>query len=752
MTVKLRLMFAFSILIIMSVILGAVSLQQIGKINDALNLVVNDRMPKVTTLMEIDQRRVSLERDIGQLIQARSRASENQALRRINHRLQADDKAYKFLNDTLISGTSLALLKKANQAHQAQLKNLNRIIKLTQSGQSRMANRLFLSSNTRQLSTTYRNAIRELTDYQKTQSDQASHAGSQFGKQATTITIIVLVLSIAVGMAFFIWIMRVVVRPVISMQKAMQEVVDTGEFDKQVKVESRDEIGLSVEALNRLLQNMQNAISDANTTIGALAEGDFSKRVTRDYVGDLDTLKQGVNTSADNVTKIMGELNRVMQSLHDGQFDVEVNTAAKGEYRAMLVTTSEAMHAINQVVNDINQVMAAMQNGRFQERVTAESRGELDLMKQRINNSMEDLDSAMTEIIRVVVAQSEGDLTHHIDAQYQGDLETLKQAVNTSADKLVSVIAKAMEASRIVSGAAQEVSKGSADLSQRVQEQAAALEQTSSTMDEMNSAVEANTENSQRAAEVAQAVQAQSNEGSEVMQQTIDAMNEIQESSYKISDIVTLIDGIAFQTNLLALNAAVEAARAGEHGRGFAVVAGEVRALAQKSAEAAKDIKALIDESVTRIEQGTGLAAKSGEMLTAINQSIHSVTEMVEQIANASAEQANGVGQVNVAITQIDQVTQQNAALVEETTAAAESMNDQSTILLKDMSFFNTGRVIEHSSKELNLIEHHQTDAEAQKTADGKESEPEDSGKEPLKLEVKTPEKKQDPSDQWSEF
>ena len=218
------------------------------------------------------------------------------------------------------------------------------------------------------------------------------------------------------------------------------------------------------------------------------------------------------------------------------------------------------------------------------------------------------------------------------------------------------------------------------------------MEETSATMDEMNSAVQANTENAQQAARVAEDVQKRANDGSRVMQQTIEAMNAIQESSHKIADIVSLIDGIAFQTNLLALNAAVEAARAGDHGRGFAVVAGEVRALAQKSAEAAKDIKTLIDESVTRIDQGTQLASQSGEMLNTINQSIDSVTQMVSQIARASAEQANGVTQVHEAISQIDQVTQQNAALVEETTAAAESMSEQSMVLREDMAFFNTGR------------------------------------------------------------
>jgi len=186
-------------------------------------------------------------------------------------------------------------------------------------------------------------------------------------------------------------------------------------------------------------------------------------------------------------------------------------------------------------------------------------------------------------------------------------------------------------------------------------------------------------------------VQTKTQQGAGVMQQTIASMNAIQQSSHKIADIVSLIDGIAFQTNLLALNAAVEAARAGDHGRGFAVVAGEVRALAQKSAEAAKDIKHLIDESVGRINEGTELASQSGEMLNGIHGAIEEVVTMIEQIAQASQEQAQGVGQVHQAITNIDQVTQQNAALVEETTASTESLTQEADNLRQNMAFFQTG-------------------------------------------------------------
>ncbi|MBE0494550.1 MAG: PAS domain S-box protein [Thiomicrospira sp.] len=267
-------------------------------------------------------------------------------------------------------------------------------------------------------------------------------------------------------------------------------------------------------------------------------------------------------------------------------------------------------------------------------------------------------------------------------------IESLAEGFNTMSGKLTRVITNAVNASNIVRHAADEVAAGSSDLSQRVQQQAAAIEETSATMEQMTSAVQNTTENAQRSAEMAKQVQAKSTDSAQVMQKTIEAMTEIQASSHKIADIVSLIDGIAFQTNLLALNAAVEAARAGDHGRGFAVVAGEVRALAQKSAEAAKDIKNLIDESVSRINDGTRLATESGESLDGISLSIDEMVAMITQIANASAEQSEGIRQVNSAITQIDDATQQNAALVEETTAASQTLSEQSSILQSDMAYF----------------------------------------------------------------
>jgi methyl-accepting chemotaxis protein len=294
----------------------------------------------------------------------------------------------------------------------------------------------------------------------------------------------------------------------------------------------------------------------------------------------------------------------------------------------------------------------------------------------------------LSHTVSVAHQIAEGKLGHDIQVTRSDELGQLQEAFRAMDERLSAIVGEVRHGSGSVSTAAQQISRGNDDLSQRTQEQASSLEETASSMEEMTSTVKQNAENASHANQLARGAREQAERGGEVVAQTVVAMREINSSSKKISDIVSLIDEIAFQTNLLALNAAVEAARAGEQGRGFAVVATEVRNLAQRSAGAAKEIKGLINDSAGKVKAGSELVDQSGKALAEIVESVKKVTDIVAEIAAASSEQSAGIDQVNHAVLQMDEMTQQNAALVEESAAAARAMHEQANELSRQVSFF----------------------------------------------------------------
>ena len=358
---------------------------------------------------------------------------------------------------------------------------------------------------------------------------------------------------------------------------------------------------------------------------------------------------------------------------------------------------------------EVDAIVEAAASGDLSRRIeTVGKHGFFLNLAEGLNRLLGIADDVVNDTIRVFDALAHGNLTRKIDTDYMGSFGKLKQDANSTVERLTEVITRIREAASTVSTGASEIAQGNADLSKRTESQASSLEETASSMEEMTSAVKQTSENAVHANELANSARGKAQEGGQVVSKAVGAMEEINHASKKISDIIGVIDEIAFQTNLLALNAAVEAARAGEQGRGFAVVAGEVRNLAQRSAAAAKEIKDLIRDSVDKVEAGTSLVNASGKTLNEIIDAVDRVSAMIQEISTAASEQSAGIDQVNSAVAQMDEMTQQNAALVEEATAAGEAMAGQAQSMTQLMEFFTVegfggGRMVSGSDMMMSM-------------------------------------------------
>jgi len=427
------------------------------------------------------------------------------------------------------------------------------------------------------------------------------------------------------------------------------------------------------------IEDRSNAIEEAWQSYLDAGEGEMSAREA-EIAEEWQTARE---RQANN-------MQMVLDALFDGEEDlarrIEQNQLAVGALDVDAGARQLRDFVGNQVTNVVENASAAMDR-QSQVILGVIIFGLLALMLLAfliVKNIKEALEKASNVVKRI----SAGNLGSKVTVYNRDEIGVMIEQLSSMDERLADIVKNVRDSANSVDTASHEIAAGTDDLAQRTQEQASSIEETASSMEQMTSTVKNNADNAQEANQLASGTRQEAERGGEVVKKAVTAMRDIDESSGKIVEIISVIDEIAFQTNLLALNAAVEAARAGEQGRGFAVVATEVRNLAQRSAKAAKEIKELINDSVGKIKNGSELVEESGKTLGGIVDNVRRVTEIVAEIAAASNEQASGIDQVNRAVMQMDEVTQQNASLVEETAAASRSMQDQAATLLERMAFF----------------------------------------------------------------
>jgi len=523
-------------------------------------------------------------------------------------------------------------------------------------------------------------ALAEFADLQQKLVEEAAQDMRALAARTTTLLSLFGMLSLGLGVIAAWLISRSLTRPLAQVQASINAVT-RGDLSVRHQDDSPDEVGQMLRATDGMVSLLQRFSQQTQLMIGKHAAEDISHRMPVDFPGVYGELAQGMNTMVfehlDAIVDAIEVLNQYAQG--DLSRDARRLPGSRAILHESMDAAKASLHAINQ---DIQRLAAAAAAGDFSVRGdAAEYRHDFRRMIEDLNRLMATADGSLGALSKVLGAMAEGDLTRRIEGDFQGVFATMQRDTNRTAENLAGIIRRIQEASGAIASASDEIAAGNADLSRRTESQAANLEETAASMEELTSTVRQNAEHAQQADAASRSAGDALQQTAQAVQDVVRVMGQINASSLRIGEMVSLIDGIAFQTNILALNAAVEAARAGEQGRGFAVVASEVRTLAQRAAASAKDIKALIDESTGRVEAGIGIARQTEAAIGKLTDAAGQTGHLVQQIAQASVEQAAGIEQVNQTIAQMDEATQQNAALVEEASAAARAMAGQAADL-----------------------------------------------------------------------
>ncbi|PPU51687.1 methyl-accepting chemotaxis protein [Xanthomonas arboricola] len=492
------------------------------------------------------------------------------------------------------------------------------------------------------------------------------------------------VLCIAFG-----WIVARAITQPLNRAVGIAHAVSSGKLDNSISIDRNDEVGQLLQAMDSMQRQLRRVIQ-AQTDMGDKHEaGMVSHRIAeQEFPGEFGSMVRASNALVSSHIAVTMQIVALTERYAAGDLSQQLEPLP-GEKAVISQSINDVRASLLSINGEIKRLASAAAAGDFSARGD-ETAFEHDFRQivVDLNHLMSSSDKSLGAVSQVLQAIASGDLTTRMHGDFAGVFARMRDDANTTVDRLTDIVGRIQHSSSEIDTAAGEIAAGNQDLSRRTEQQAASLEETAASMEELTSTVRQNAEHALQANELARNAASVASKGGEVVSQVVGTMSGIETSSKKIAEIISVIDGIAFQTNILALNAAVEAARAGEQGRGFAVVASEVRTLAQRSSAAAKEIKELIDASVGKVAEGSVLVHKAGTTMTEIVASVNRVTDIMGQITAASSEQSAGIEQVNQTVIQMDETTQQNAALVEEAMAAARAMEKQSSTLTQLVSLF----------------------------------------------------------------
>ncbi len=531
-------------------------------------------------------------------------------------------------------------------------------------------------------------ALSDGVDFEEKESRDAAAEAIRLGERSLLQLLVLGGVALLVGIGASVMIGRSLTGP-LARAVNLAERLSKGQLDQEFRLGGRDELTQLGEAMASVRQSVQAAIGAQLQMAEQHEAGAIRYRMDAGaFPGDFGRMVQATNSLVESHVQVELLMAEVMQryAIGDLSRDLPDYPGEKGTLTHTLAAVKQSLMAINAQIDELARAARA---GDFSMRGDAAAfQYQFKAMVEHLNGMMASSQASIADVSDVLRAISHGDLTARMDGEYDGVFARMRDDANTTTAQLTGIVRGIQVAADSINNAAQELAAGNNDLSRRTEQQAANLEEAAASMEELTSTVRQNAELARQADSEAHAAGAAVRETEQAMAQMASVMGEIDQSSARISEISTVIDGIAFQTNILALNAAVEAARAGEQGRGFAVVASEVRTLAQRAGVAAKEIKELIEDAAAKVKSGLAVTVESEAAIARVAQASSRTTQLMSDIAAASKEQAAGIEQVNQVVVQMDQVTQQNAALVEEATAASRALEEQAHALTTSVSVF----------------------------------------------------------------
>ncbi|KLC01255.1 chemotaxis protein [Xanthomonas perforans] len=682
-----RLGFAFGTLILLSCALVVAGLYTLAQARQSLDTLANRNMVIVQRLQEMNNAVSVIAVQLRNIVLP-TPDEENQHFVAI---IQEQRRIYKEAHDKLytFSATPVAqALRERIDANNQAARALNQqVIDLDLAGKTDEAMPLLLQ-RAAPATQAWQDALLEYSALQRQRAQEANALATTAMARGRAM-LIGGGLAVVLISGLLAWLItRSLVVPLTRATRAA-EAIAQGNLDNDVSANSNDETGRLLHAMDNMQGQLRNLIAAQLGMAKRHEEGQISFRMDAGaFPGDFGRMANDTNELVAAHIKVKMQTIHLIERYAIGDLSEDMQQLP-GEKAAITAAMNQVKHNLSTMNNEIKQLAQAAANGDFTARGNAEQfQFDFRIMVESLNTLMATADGNLQSLSGLLQSIAAGDLTARMSGQYQGVFAQMRDDANATAEQLASIVGRIQIAADAIGLASGEIASGNQDLSQRTEQQAANLEETAASMEELTSTVKQNAEHASQANQLAIGAAAVASQGGDVVAKVVTTMSDIQGSSRKIAEIISVIDGIAFQTNILALNAAVEAARAGEQGRGFAVVASEVRTLAQRSAGAAKEIKHLIDDSVEKVTQGATLVDQAGTTMAEIVASVQRVTNIMGEISSASQEQYAGIEQVNQTVTSMDETTQQNAALVEEATAAARAMEEQAQQLTEAVALF----------------------------------------------------------------